>query len=176
MIRSLQERFAGLVFMADFVSNIAKGRGTQWVEEIRGSVSPYTNSALIVSLWRRGASTDAVLKDYNDMAAFEADANAAELTSGVNANYVRKNVIDTTPTITYDDTNEWVDVDMPDITWTALGAGGTAITDLMVAFDPDTTAGTDSTVIPWTFHAFAVTADGSDVTAQIATLGFFRAS
>jgi hypothetical protein len=115
------------------------------------------------------------LKDYDTIAAFEADANAAELTSGVNAGYVRKTIIDTTPTITYDDTNEWVDVDMPDITWTALGAGGTAITDLMVAFDNDTTAGTDSNIVPWTFHAFAVTADGSDITAQIATLGFFRA-
>jgi len=176
MVRSLQERFAGLLFMADFVSNIAKGRGTQWVEEIRASASPYTNSALIVSLWRRGASTDATLKDYDTVSAFEGDANAAELTSGVNANYVRKNVIDTVPTITYDDTNEWVDVDMPDITWTALGAGGTAITDLMVAFDNDTTAGTDANQVPWTFHAFAVTPDGSDITAQIAALGFFRAT
>lgn len=162
--------------MADFVFNRAKGRGTQWVEEIRGSVAPYANSALIISLWRRGSATDAALKDYDDVAALEGDAQAAELTSGVNANYARKTIIDTTPTIVYDDTNEWVDIDYPDQTWTALGAGGTAITDYLNAFDNDTTAGTDAAQIPWTFHGFSVTADGSDVTAVLPTGGFFRAS
>jgi len=160
---------------ADFVFNRPKGRGTQWVEEIRGSVAPYVNSALIISLWRRGSATDAALKDYDDVAALEGDAQAAELTSGVNANYARKVLIDTTPTITYDDTNEWVDIDYPDQTWTALGAGGTAITDYLNAFDNDTTAGTDANQVPWTFHGFSVTPDGSDVTAVLPTGGFFRA-
>jgi hypothetical protein len=162
--------------MADFAFNIAKGRGVQWVIEINNSASPYINSALIVSLWRRGSATDAALKDYDTVAQVEADAQAAELVSGTNANYARKTLIDATPTVTVDDTNEWVDVDFPDQTWTALGAGGTAITDLMVAFDNDTTAGTDANQVPWTFHAFSVTADGSDVTAVLPTGGFFRAS
>jgi hypothetical protein len=160
---------------SDFVFNRAKGRGTQWTEEIRASVSPYTNSALIISLWRRGSAVDASLKDYDDVAALEGDAQAAELVSGTNANYARKTLIDTTPTVTYDDTNEWVDIDYPDQTWTALGAGGTAITDYLNAFDNDTTAGTDANQVPWTFHAFSVTPDGSDVTAVLPTGGFFRA-
>jgi hypothetical protein len=160
--------------MADLVMNIAKGRVTQLVIEVNGSV--YPNSALIVSLWRRGSATDAALKDYDTVALLEADAQAAELTSGVNANYARKTIIDATPTAIVDDTNEWVDVDIPDQTWTALGAGGTAITDLLVAWDNDTTAGTDANQIPLTFHGFSVTPDGSDVVAQIATAGFYRAS
>jgi hypothetical protein len=162
--------------MADFVFNRALGRGHQWVVEINASASPYANSALIVSLWRRGASTDAALRDYDDVAALEGDANAAELVSGTNANYARKTLIDATPVITVDDTNERVDIDIPDQTWTALGAGGTAITDLLIAFDNDTTGGADSAQVPWTFHGFSVTPDGSDVTAQIAAAGFFRAS
>lgn len=161
--------------MADFVFNISKGRVTQFVEEVRASVSPYANSALIVSLWRRGSATDAALKDYDTVLLLEGDAQAAELASGVNANYARKTIIDTTPTIVYDDTNEWVDVDIPDQTWTALGAGGTAITDLLVAWDNDTTAGTDANQIPLTFHGFSVTPDSSDIVAQIATAGFYRA-
>lgn len=160
---------------SDFVFNRAKGRGTQWTEEIRASVSPYTNSALIISLWRRGTQTDAAIKDFDDVATMEADAQMAELVSGTNANYVRKTLIDTTPTVTYDDTNEWVDIDYPDQTWTALGAGGTAITDYLNAFDNDTTTGTDANQVPWTFHAFSVTPDGSDVTAVLPTGGFFRA-
>jgi hypothetical protein len=152
------------VTAADFAFNRAKGRGTQWVEEIRASVSPYANSALIISLWRRGSATDAALKDYDDVTALEGDAQAAELVSGTNANYARKTLIDTTPTLTYDDTNEWVDIDY-----------GTAITDYLNAFDNDTTAGTDANQVPWTFHGFSVTPDGSDVTAVLPTGGFFRA-
>lgn len=160
--------------MSDFVFNRAKGRIVQFVEEVRAS-SPYTNSALIISLWRRGSGTDDALMDYDDVAALEGDAQAAELVSGTNANYARKTIIDTTPTITYDDTNNRVDVDIPDQTWVALGAGGTAITDLLVAWDADTTGGTDANQIPLTFHAFSITPDGSDVIAQINSAGFFRA-
>lgn len=166
--------------MGTGVYNIAKGRGSQWLDEIRQTANfsntGYANSAIIVSLWRRGTLTDDQLNNFDDIAAQEADAQAAELTSGVNANYARKTIIDTTPTITIDDTANTVSSDIPDQTWTALGAGGTAITDFVTAFDPDTTAGTDSTLRPWTFHAFAVTPDGSDVTAQIATAGFYQAA
>jgi hypothetical protein len=160
--------------MSDFVFNRAKGRVVQFVEEVRAS-SAYANSALVISLWRRGSATDDALMDYDDVAALEGDAQAAELTSGVNANYARKTLVDTTPTITYDDTNNRVDVDIPDQTWVALGAGGTAITDLLIAWDSDTTGGTDANQIPLTFHAFSITPDGSDVIAQINSAGFFRA-
>jgi hypothetical protein len=163
--------------MADLVFNIAKGRVTQFAELIEGNAAPYVNAQFVLTLWRRGASGDATLKDYTTVAALEADANAAELVSGVNANYVEKLVNEAGVVVFYDNTNEWVDVDIPDQTWTALGAGGTAITDLLIAFDNDSTSGTvrDAAVVPCTFHGFPVTPDGSDVTAQIATAGFYRA-
>ena len=41
---------------------------------------------------------------------------------------------------------------------------------------PNTTGGTDSSIIPLTCHDFAVTPDGSDIIAQINAAGFFRAS
>lgn len=175
MLSSGVESAGAAVEAADFVFNRAKGRGHQWAVEINASAAPYANSALIVSLWRRGSGTDAALKDYDDVAALEGDAQAAELVSGTNANYGRKTLIDATPVITVDDTNDWVDIDFPDQTWTALGAGGTAITDLLTAFDNDTTAGTDAAQVPWMFSAFAVTPDGSDVTAVLPTGGLFRA-
>ncbi len=74
-----------------------------------------------------------------------------------------------------DDTNDRFDIDIADQTWSAVAAG-TAWTDLLVCYDPDTTGGTDSAIIPLTCHDFAVTPDGSDITAQIAAAGFFRAS
>jgi hypothetical protein len=73
-----------------------------------------------------------------------------------------------------DDTNDRVDVDMADIVWTA--ASGNAISALLVCYDPDTTGGTDSTVVPLVKLDCALTPDGSDFTAQIAAAGFYRAA
>lgn len=162
--------------MADFAFNRSKGRAVQFAELILGNAAPYANAAFIVALWNYGAATDATILDLDDYAAIEANANAAELTSGSNANYARKTLTETGAglVVTYDDTNDRVDVDVNDQTWTALGAG-TAITDLTFGFDNDTTAGTDANILPVSSHDFVITPDGSDVTAQIATAGFYRA-
>jgi hypothetical protein len=84
----------------------------------------------------------------------------------------RKTVTAANITLTVDDTNNRLDVDMADITWTA--ATGNAISALIVCYNP--TAGADSTLIPLTKHDFVVTPDGSDITAQINTAGFYRAA
>jgi len=157
--------------VADFVYNIAKGRVTELANRVNNN-DP-ANSAFIVALFNTSA-TDATLKDLDTIALIEADGNTAELTSGTNANYARKTLTDTSSiTVTTDDTNDRVDVDVPDQTWTALGAG-TAITDLVFAYDNDTTGGADSNLVPLTQHDFPITPDGSDVTATIAV--FYRAS
>jgi hypothetical protein len=159
--------------MADFAFNIAKGRIVEYANRI--NTNDPANSVFQVSLWNYGAATDDTIGDLDTVALVESNANAAELTSGSNANYARKTINDTTGmTITVDDTNNRVDVDIPDQTWTALGAG-TAITDLVVQYDSDSTTGTDANQVPCTSHDFVVTPDGSDVTAVIAAAGFFRA-
>ena len=159
--------------MGDFAYNKAKGRVVEFAERVNGN-DP-TNSVFVIELINTSA-TDATLKDLTTFAAIEADANTAELTSGTNANYARKTLSDSGGiTITYDNTNDRVDVDFPDLTWTALGAG-TAVTDAVTGYDNDSTGGTDSNIVPMTQHDFAITPDGSDVVLQVATAGFFRAS
>jgi hypothetical protein len=161
--------------MADFPFNRSKGRTVQFAELILGNAAPYANAAFIASLWNI-TQTDAQEIDFDDFATIEAAGTNAELTSGTNANYARKTLTETGAglTTTYDDTNDRVDIDISDLTWTALGAG-TAVTDLLVGFDNDTTAGTDSNILPVSQHDFVVTPDGSDLTAVIATAGFYRA-
>lgn len=152
--------------MADLVFNAVKGKVSYYAG------LPAANDALIIVLLKStGIEADGVLKDYDDLAALLAAANdECDAT-----NYVRKTL--TAATITVDDTNDRVDIDIADLTWTALGgASNNTIAKLLVCYDPDTTGGTDSTVIPLTAHDFSVTTDGSDVTAQIAAAGFFRAS
>lgn len=118
-----------------------------------------------------GIEADATLADYDTLAAILAAANdEADAT-----NYVRKTAASVTPTV--DDTNDRLDVDFADITWTALGgASNNTLAKLLVCYDPDTTGGTDADIIPLTAHDFSVTTDGTDVTAVVAAAGFYRAS
>ena len=142
--------------MADFIFNIAKGA---FVEKFRDGAA---NGGMLLLI---AADTDDAMRDTDTVTALLATA-ANEATDG---SYARKTGL--TGTITVDDTNNRVDVDLPDQTWVALA--GAAILDLVVFYEE---AAGDSTRIPLSLHDFAVTPDGSDVTAQLNASGFARAS
>lgn len=142
--------------MADLVFNIAKGA---FVEKVRDAATALLMLLLIA------ADTDDAMRDTDTVAALLA-TGANEATDG---SYARKTGI--TGTITVDDTNNRVDVDIPDQTFSALD--GDAITDAVIAIEE---AAADSTRIPLTLHDLAVTPDGSDVLVQINAAGFGRAS
>lgn len=153
--------------MADGCFNIAKGKIRYYTE------LPAASDALIVVLLKSaGLVADATLADYDDLAAVLAGASdEADFT-----NYARK-VVTSSIAATVDDTNDRVDVDMPDLTWTAAGgAANNTIGKLLICYDPATGSGTDSEIIPLTFHDCAFTTDGTDVTVVIAAAGFFRAA
>ncbi len=157
--------------MANLVHNRAKGRLAEWAERV--NANDPTNSVLVVAvLATAGIESDAVLTDKDDFAAL-VSGTTDEVT---NAGYARK-VLDQTAgiTITYDDTNDRVDVDIPDQTWTAVVAGS-GWNDIEIGYDSDSTAGTDANILVGTLHDFVVTPDGSDITAQIAAAGFYRAA
>lgn len=156
--------------MADQMMNIAKGRVVELYARVDGN-DP-VNSALIIAAFNAG-DTDAAIRDVDTLAAIEALASTAEVT---NSGYARKVLTDTDLTAwAPDDTNDRVDLDIPDQTWTAVAAGS-AWTDLVICYDGDTTAGTDANIVPLTWHDFAVTPSGADIVAQINAAGFFRAS
>jgi len=155
--------------VADIVFNIAKGRVVEFVSRV--DTNDPTNAALIVVPVDVGATTDATIRDFDTLAAVLAGGVTERTTGG----WSRKTLTDADITLSApDDTNDRYDVDIPDQTWTAVTAG--AVTDLLICYDSDTTAGTDSNIIPLTMHDFAITPDGSDVQAVIAAAGFFRAS
>lgn len=155
--------------MADFVYNISKGRAVGLADRV--NANDPTNAAFVLVAINTSA-TDATLRDLDTLAAIEADGNTAEAT---NSGYARKVITDSGGlTVTVDDTNDRVDLDVPDQTWSAVAASPGAWTDLVFNYDNDTTGGTDSNIQPISQHDFAVTPDGSDITAQIAV--FLRAS
>jgi hypothetical protein len=149
--------------------NRSKGREVEFAERI--IANDPANSAFILEIVNT-SETDANLQDLDDFAAIEANASTAEVT---NTNYARKTLDQTVVTRTYDDTNNRVEVFFPDQSWTAV-ASGTAWTDAIVGYDPDTTGGADSAVLPVTLHDFVVTPDGSDITLDVPTTGFVWAT
>ena len=154
--------------MANFVYNQSLGKAGEFAARV--NANDPTNSILTLEAIN-STQTDATLKDLDTFALIESDASTAEVT---NSGYARKTFDQTGGiTVTIDDTNDRTDVDVPDQTWTAVGAG-TAWTDLVFGYDSDSTAGTDANVVPATLHDFAITPDGSDITATIAV--FYRAS
>jgi hypothetical protein len=155
--------------MADFVFNIAKGRVVELFSRV--DVNDPTNSALIIVPVDVAAVTDATIKDFDTLAAVLAGGVTERTTGGWN----RKTLTDADITMPApDDTNDRFDIDIPDQLWTAVSAG--TVTDLIICYDNDTTGGSDTNLIPLTQHDFAITPDGSDVSAVIAAAGFFRAS
>lgn len=147
--------------MADFVFNIAKGRVRNYCD-----LAAANDAIIVIPIEASGVEADDTLNNYDDVLTLLAASNNEQSTMG------RKTI--TSVTITVDDTNNRVDCDVADQVWT--GATGNAVSDLIFAYDPDTTSGTDSTLVPLTNHDFSVTPDGSDITAQINSAGFFRAA
>lgn len=155
--------------MTDIIHNIALGRVAELYNRVDSS-DP-TNAVLVLIAWVSSDTDDAV-RDADSVSALEALGSTAEAT---NSGYSRI-VLDDTDIVAFapDDTNNRVDLDIPDQTFTSVSAGDNW-TDLGIAYDSDSTGGTDADIVPMTWHDFAVTPDGNDIVAQIATAGFFRA-
>ncbi len=153
--------------MADFIYNVARGRIAELARRVNAN-DPIDSAFVIVAV--NTTQADATLQDLDTLDAVIADASTAEVT---NTGYARKVI--TAITVTVDDTNNRVDLDIADQTWTAVAAGS-AWTDLIICYDANTAAGTDVDLVPLSQHDFAVTPDGTDITAQISAAGFFRAA
>ena len=159
--------------MTDFVFNISKGRVAEYCQRVDLN-DPAGSVLVIILLASTGLEADATLIDMDTLAAVLAGAT----NEATNTGYARVELDDTeigpfAPT----DASDRFDCDIPDITWTGVANDGTGVIGaLLVCYDPASGAGTDADIIPLTKQGFAVTPDGSDITAQIAATGFYRAS
>ena len=131
--------------MAAIQANISKGREVEFYERVNSN-DP-ANSALIMYVLASGGDSLATLADYDTVAAVLAGPSA-EVT---NTNYARKTLTDADLAAwTPDDTNNWVLLTLPLPTFTNIGSGDTW--DIVgIAYDSDTTGGTDANIVPITF-------------------------
>ncbi|WP_329376266.1 hypothetical protein [Streptomyces sp. NBC_01483] len=145
--------------MANITFNVSLGRLAYYA-----SLPAANDGLVLIALESSGLETDAVLRDKDDFAAVVAGTTNEQTTVG------RKPL--TSVTVTVDDTNDRVALDAADITWTA--PTGNAIGAFAICYDPDTTTGTDTDLIPLTKHDASWSPDGNNFTLTIAD--FFRAS
>ena len=150
--------------MANGVMNICKGRIVEFYNRVENN-DP-ANAAFIIVLLKV-AEADGVLEDYDELGAL---LGAAGNTEAIFTNYGRKTITDADLAALPgpDDTNNWYQVDMPDITWASAGNGANdTLVKLLICYDSDTGAGTDVNILVCAHYDFAVTTDGSDLIAQI---------
>lgn len=153
--------------MANIVFNVAKGRIVEYYNRVENN-DPANSAIILVPIETSGLEADSVLIDKDDLAAVLSGTTNEQTTMG------RKTLTDTELAAlpAPDDTNDRYEVSLPTTTWTA--ATGNAISKILVCYDSDTTAGTDSNIIPLTMFDFAVTPSGTDI--QMTGGVFFRAS
>jgi len=152
----LEQAHAEGLVAANFVFNRAKGAAHEKIRDGAG--------VTVALLKASGIEADDTL---NNAVIFSGLVSGAtdEATDG---SYARKTVANGSVTITQDDTNNWVTLDIADQTWTALAGG--AISDAVVSENVNAAAND----IPLTLHDFSVTPDSSDVTAT--TTDFYKAA
>lgn len=150
--------------MGAIIFNIAKGKLAYY------ATLPAASDALIgVILKSSGLESDGTLQDYADLATLLAAANDEATFTG----YSRATLASVT--VTVDNTNNRTDVDCADPSWSPTTAE--AIGALIICYDNDTGAGTDSSLIPLFKDDFALTTPTSGtITYQVASSGFARAS
>lgn len=148
--------------MAAITFNISLGKAAYY-----GGLPAVGDSLIAVLLQSTGLVSDATLRDYDDLAAILAGASEEATFTG----YSRQAL--TNVTVTVDDTNNRVDIDCDDITWSPTSSQ--ALGKIAICYVPSAGA-VDSAIIPIFADDFAVTVSSGTVTYQVASGGFYRAS
>ncbi len=158
--------------MGNVVFNVAKGRVGELFNRVDAN-DPANSAIVVVLLASSGLESDATLIDYDTLGAILSAAND----EATNTGYSRKVLTDSDiAAVAPDDTNNWQQAIIADQSWTLTNDGTGAVGALLVCYDADTTGGADTAIIPLTKHDFAVTPDGSVVTADVSADGVYRAA
>ncbi len=153
--------------MANIVFNISKGLVAAYYDRVKSN-DPANSAIILVPIETSGLESDATLIDVDTLAALISGATNEQTTMG------RKTLTDVelaaipAPV----DASDYNERSLPTVTWTA--ATGNAISKIAVCYDPDTTGGADSAIIPMTMFDFVQTPSGADI--QMTGAVFYRAA
>jgi hypothetical protein len=152
--------------VANKVFNIAKGRAAELYNRVENN-DPANSALILVLLETTGLESDATLLDKDTLADILSGTTNEQTTMG------RKTLTDVelASIPAPDDTNDRNERSLPDVTWTA--AAGNPVSKVVVCYDPDTTSGDDSAIVPCTMFDVTITPDGNDVQLNDGT--YYRA-
>lgn len=154
--------------MTDFTFNRSKGRGVECAERVNGN-DPATAVFFCELLATSGIESDATLVDKDDFAALVSGATNFATGTG----WGRYTIADGAGiTITYDDTNDRVDLAIPDKTYTAVANAADDVSKFVTGYG--IAAAADAAILPITAHDWVIQPDGSDVTLDVPTAGILR--
>lgn len=158
--------------MANYVfGTTGAGRIGEYINRVLNN-DPANSALIAIPMSQSGTAEQA--EALTTFAAVEADANFAEQT---HASWGRKTITDSGGGLAWawDAANNRNEADMSDLVWTAPATGNNT-TGLVICYDPDTTAGTDTTLIPLVHLDMVVTANDQQVTFQFNAEGFYNAT
>lgn len=153
--------------MGQIVFNIAKGRVVELYRRVK-SADPANCALVLVPIEASGLEADAVLIDKDDLAAVLAGATNEQATMGRKVLTSAQLAAMPAP----DDANDRFDLSLPTTTWGTVT--GNPIAKLLVAYDADTTGGTDADIIPLVMFDYTASPNNSDI--QMSGGVFFRAA
>ena len=153
--------------MANITFNISKGKVAAYYDRVKGN-DPANSALILIPIETTGLESDATLIDADTVTALLSGTTNEQSSMG------RKTLTDSELAAipAPDDTNDRNERSLPTVTWAA--ASGNAISKMVVAYDPDTTGGTDADLVPLTMFDAVATPDGNDL--QLTTGTFFRAA
>lgn len=153
--------------MADTKCNISLGQVVELYKRVENG-DPADARLYLIPI-SAGAVSDATLADCDDFAAMVTAGVTERTANGWNRKTITASDL---PTPAPDDTNNRYDLDMPDQTWTPTAD---AVTDLVLCY-ASVASPTNGQLQPIGVYDFAITPDGSLVTAQVNAAGFYRAA
>ena len=128
--------------MASTIPNIAKGRINEFARNVNGN-SPANSAFVVVLLQDTGLEAIDTLRDYDTLAALLANNDEVTVVSYTRLVLDDSDIAD--PTV--DDTGNEQTFDVGDFDFGALEAGQN-VQASVVGYDPDTTSGDDTNIIP----------------------------
>jgi hypothetical protein len=147
--------------MANYAFNISKGRAVEFYNRVVSN-DPANSALILIPLSAQG--TEAEAQDYDTVTAVLGGVSDEQTGGGWSRKVLTNTELAAFPAP--NDTDNRYDIQLPAVTWTGPSAASNT-TGLLIAYDSDTTSGTDANLLPMASYTFAVTADGNDVVLQV---------
>ncbi|GGO63171.1 hypothetical protein [Nonomuraea cavernae] len=156
--------------MADFTFNVAKGRVVEFYRQVKAD-TPTGAALVVVVLAAASIEADAAMNDRTTLADVLSASSEAS-----NAGYARKALVGADlAALVVDNTNDRVDLDIPDLTYANVQAAGGDWGKILICFRPGSVV-PDAQIIPVTAHDFPMSPDGANIIVQTDAIGFYRAT